>query len=157
MSRWLILGLCTALALFFAVYPMYVIQPFAYQAERQLQWALQIRQWAPALTMLAALVAFLLLRQLWKVRRWWQRGLALLLTVLTLGAAIFARINIFERIFAPIDSLQYWSAQEARLESDDMVLAVRQAGQARAYSVRMMAYHHVVNDWLGGVPLVGTY
>jgi hypothetical protein len=38
-----------------------------------------------------------------------------------------------------------------------MVLAVRSGAQARAYPIRAMAYHHLVNDTLGGVPLVATY
>ena len=35
--------------------------------------------------------------------------------------------------------------------------AIAVNGTARAYPVRALAYHHIVNDTLGGVPLVGTY
>jgi hypothetical protein len=34
---------------------------------------------------------------------------------------------------------------------------VRVAGIARAYPIRSISYHHVVNDTVGGVPIVATY
>jgi hypothetical protein len=34
---------------------------------------------------------------------------------------------------------------------------VKLGGESRAYPVRMMAYHHIVNDVVGGVPIVATY
>ena len=45
----------------------------------------------------------------------------------------------------------------APLPADDVVMAVRVGPEARGYPVRIMAYHHVLNDDLGGVPLVITY
>jgi Protein of unknown function (DUF3179) len=30
-------------------------------------------------------------------------------------------------------------------------------GASRAYPIRQMGYHHVVNDTLGGVPIIATY
>ena len=39
----------------------------------------------------------------------------------------------------------------------DVVLAVRVGDDAVAYPVRQMAYHHVVQDTVGGVPIVATY
>jgi hypothetical protein len=38
-----------------------------------------------------------------------------------------------------------------------MVIAVEIAGDAVAYPVRQMAYHHLVNDVVGGRPVVSTY
>jgi hypothetical protein len=38
-----------------------------------------------------------------------------------------------------------------------MVLAVERGGERVAYPVRLMAYHHVVADTVGGVPIVATY
>ena len=39
----------------------------------------------------------------------------------------------------------------------DQVLAVEHNGDAVAYPVRLMAYHHVVKDNVGGMPIVSTY
>jgi hypothetical protein len=37
------------------------------------------------------------------------------------------------------------------------VLAVENHGEAVAYPIRLMAYHHVVHDRVGGTPIVATY
>jgi hypothetical protein len=39
----------------------------------------------------------------------------------------------------------------------DRVIGVRLAGQARAYPLRLLVWHEVVNDTLAGVPIVVTY
>jgi hypothetical protein len=38
-----------------------------------------------------------------------------------------------------------------------MVIAVAVNGVNRAYPIREMAYHHVVNDTVGGEPVAATY
>jgi hypothetical protein len=40
---------------------------------------------------------------------------------------------------------------------DDIVLAVKINGESAAYPVRLMAYHHLVEDVVGGTPIVATY
>ena len=46
---------------------------------------------------------------------------------------------------------------QRQANDSDMVLAVENQGEAVAYPIRLMAYHHVVQDTVGGVPLVATY
>ena len=48
-------------------------------------------------------------------------------------------------------------AEDAKLDTGEMVLTVSFNGDARAYPVREMAYHHIVNDVVGGVPIAATY
>jgi hypothetical protein len=43
------------------------------------------------------------------------------------------------------------------VEDRDMVVAVEIGGDAVAWPVRQMAYHHIVEDKVGGVPVVSTY
>ncbi len=40
--------------------------------------------------------------------------------------------------------------QAAAVDKDDMVLAVQINSESRAYPIREMAYHHVVNDTVSG-------
>ncbi len=40
---------------------------------------------------------------------------------------------------------------------NDIVLGLSHAGQHRAYPVRQIAFHHIVNDSVEGVPFVITY
>ncbi len=43
------------------------------------------------------------------------------------------------------------------LKDDDYVLGVEIGGQAKAYPIRILNYHEIVNDWFGEVPVVVTY
>lgn len=61
-------------------------------------------------------------------------------------------------MFIAADSPQVVSAADAYfLQDDDEVLGFVIDGHARAYSVRMLAYHHVVNDTIGDTPIAVTY
>ena len=49
-------------------------------------------------------------------------------------------------------------AEEARwLNEDSEVFGVVLDNEARAYPIPMIAYHHVVNDRLAGIPITVTY
>ena len=61
-------------------------------------------------------------------------------------------------MFAPLPSPSYARAAEATWVKDgDLVLGVERGGEAVAYPVRQVAYHHVIMDEVGGVPIVATY
>src|SRR5262249_25585677 len=100
-------------------------------------------------------LAFRLVRS--RLRRWQWAPLVVFVGLAGL-AAWFARENHFEGMFHPLPSPAYARARAARFVSDDgMVSAVRLDGDAVGYPVRQMAYHHVVNDVVGGEPVVSTY
>ena len=44
-----------------------------------------------------------------------------------------------------------------RLGEDDQVLGVVKDGVAKAYPLRILVWHEVVNDRLGDTPVVATY
>ena len=48
-------------------------------------------------------------------------------------------------------------AQALWLRPDDEVFGVVVGDQARAYPITMIAYHHVVNDVIQGIPIAVTY
>ena len=138
--------------------PVWVIRPFRFQSPEALTLALTLRTWAPLVTVVAALAALILAIGLLRGARWRQKTLVVLGMLLVVASAALARFNYFERVFfRPITTPQFESAAQIKLDPDEMVLAVRSGAQARAYPIRAMAYHHLVNDTLGGVPLVATY
>jgi hypothetical protein len=47
--------------------------------------------------------------------------------------------------------------EDTYLPDDDLVLGILEDGEARAYPVRMMRYHHIVNDITQGKPTLVTY
>ena len=62
------------------------------------------------------------------------------------------------RGFVPLDDPTFLAAHETEYFGDEeLVLGVEFAGEARAYPVRMLRYHHVVNDTIRGEPLLVTY
>lgn len=158
-SSWLWLmfaasGLVT-IALFF--FPAVVIRPFAYQAPRALWWAMAIRQRAPLPTLLTGLLCLALGLVLWRSAGMWRR-IALTITMLLVTfSAVMARINYFEWMFHPVDDLRFQVEEQSKLEAGEMIMAVRLGNDARAYPISEMAYHHIVNDVVGGVPVTVTY
>jgi len=57
-----------------------------------------------------------------------------------------------------IDSPSFVAAKDASfLHEDDIVIAVSLAGEARAYPIRILVRHELVNDNIGGTPLLVSY
>jgi len=141
--------------------PLYVIRPFRYQGARELAAALFVIRVGPAVSVVCALLAVILLVVMWSLRmnsgRWLARFAVALPALLAVAGALLARVNIYELAFHPIDSPRFESAEKAGIDSGDMVMAVEVNGARRAYPIREMAYHHLVNDALGGDPIVATY
>jgi Protein of unknown function (DUF3179) len=137
--------------------PMFVIRPFRPQGARELEIALTVRHAAPWLAGTFAAILLVLLIQSWKtMRRGARFAISGLFFVATICAA-FAHVNIFEEMFHPYGSPVFVSASEAAVDPDDKVLAVLSGQDARAYPVRTLGYHHIVNDIVNGMPIAVTY
>jgi hypothetical protein len=144
-----------SIGLFFI--PAFIIRPFSYQAPRALVVAMALRQRAPLGTLLAGFACFALAFALWRTIGWWRRTLLVLTLVVVTFSAVMARLNYFEWMFHPIAGPQFLTQSESKLNPKEMILAVRFASDARAYPISQMAYHHVLNDVVGGVPIAVTY
>ena len=60
--------------------------------------------------------------------------------------------------FVPLDNPDFIAADEAVfLDADDLVLGLTIEGESRAYPISMMTYHHIVNDTIGGRPILITF
>ncbi len=151
------LAVCLAVSLFCFVYPLYVVRPFRSQGPRELAAALFVVRIRPILTLLAAAGALAALAVLWRRAHRWPRWAALAVALATLASAVFCRVNVYELMFHPLERASFSSAVRSRLDSAEMVIAVQAGGAARAYPIRVLSYHHVANDTLGGVPIAATY
>jgi hypothetical protein len=106
---------------------------------------------APITSMLLAALAAI---QLWRRRTW---SAAALLAV-ALICVVLSRVNLLERIFAPARDAQTAAiASFHDVRDTDMVIGVVIGDQTRAYPVRYLAYHHMLNDQLGSTALLPTY
>lgn len=154
----LLIAGCLAASLFCLAYPIYVIRPFRHQGVRELAAALVILRYRPIAMALCLAVALLAAALQWRVQpRTWRRIVALLGAA---GVCLFtglSRVNIYELMFHPMGSPAFVPAGETKLDGDEKVIAVAVAGSARAYPIRSISYHHIVNDVVGGVPIVATY
>ena len=138
--------------------PMWVIRPFVPQTASGVALAYACRRWAPWLTLLALMAGLVLAVRLWRGGRWWSRALVVLALVPLAGAAWASRQNLFEKMFAPLPDPRFARAAEAGWVKDgDLVLGVEHNGEAVAYPVLQLAYHHVVMDEVGGFPVAATY
>lgn len=155
---WLVLPLIGGLAVTMVFIPVLKIQPFKPQTPEVLALSYALRSWSPVATALALIVALLLAVFLWRGARWWARAFLVLLLVPPVAALWFTQQNHFEWVFKPLPNASYAEASEAGfVGTDEMVLAIEVNGDAVAYPIRQIAYHHVVEDTVGGVPVVTTY
>ncbi len=154
---WILLALISAVGIAAFFIPAFIIRPFAYQSPRGLLVAMAIRQRAPLVSLACFLFCLLLAFVLWpRSKRWARVGISAILVFVT-GSAVMSRLNYFEWMFHPVDTPQFEPESAGKLSSSEMILAVRYARDARAYPIREMAYHHILNDVVQGVPIAVTY
>lgn len=155
---WLMLFVFVVAVLVIVLTPVFLIMPFKAQTPRTMEVSYLMRRWSPLLTVVALVVIVTLSLRLWLGGRWWSRIVLVALLLPTLGATWLARQNHFEWMFNPLRDPGYVKAAEATFVSDnDRVLAVTINNESVAYPVRLMGYHHVVGDTVGGTPVVATY
>ena len=112
---------------------------------------------------------------------WWIRILALVLLVFPLlslfnngkkwqkitvalflifYAVIFFFFNFrFEadKMFYQPGNKQFSSADDTTIHKDKLVIGVAINGEAKAYPIQLIGYHHQVRDTVGGTPVMVTY
>ena len=142
-------------------FPVFIMRPFVQQKPALLTIALVIARWSFWLTVAAALAGLAL-----TVRTWARRPERLAIAknavmvaavVMLCGAVLASRVNVFEHMFHPIGEVHFLPLSQASAGANEMVMAVRIHDEAHAYPVLEMAYHHVMNDTVGGQPIVVTY
>jgi Protein of unknown function (DUF3179) len=155
---WLGLLVILMIGLAVVIAPIWIIQPFKPQTPRGLEVSYMLRRISPVITVIASLAVVVLAGLLWQSSRWFLKVLLVLLMLPLFAATWMARQNHFEWMFQPHASIAFTQATQTTFLGDtDMVLAVKNNGEAVAYPVRFMAYHHLVQDVVGGTPIVATY
>lgn len=160
MRRALVLVLlsCLLASLVCVVYPIYVIRPFRAQGARELLNALFVLRFRGAVTVISALLAIVALAGYWRAQPGrWRRALATLGAAFICGLAALARVNVYELMFHPDAQPAFAAASRMKLDKDEKVIAVKIGGAARAYPIRNISYHHVINDELEKAAIVATY
>jgi len=142
-----------------AFVPAVLIRPFSAQTPAMVAVAYALKSVSPLVApvgaTLTAMLAVLLLHER-------PRPLAVAATILAVAPALlagwFSHQNHFEWMFAPLADGRFTRAAEVDfVAGTDMVVAIDVAGDAVAYPVRQMAFHHLFNDEVGKLPVVSTY
>ena len=152
-----ILFLLLAFALIFV--PVYLIRPFTAQTKEGVRISYYFRTYSPVFTSVFLLGGIFILFRYWRTATHWVKKSALVLVV-ALSALVtwFSFQNYFQWMFQPLPDPRYVRAEKVDfLTGKDMVLTVSQADDNVAYPVRLLAYHHLVHDRVGGKPIVATY
>jgi Protein of unknown function (DUF3179) len=154
---WVLFGLLVAAGFSLFFVPAFIIRPFRYQSSQTLGLALIVRQYAPFWTVIAACAVLALAVLQWGHVRRLKKVLLVVGVLLTAVSAVMARMNYFEWMFHPVAQPGFEAASQSQLDAGEMVLTVTVGDEARAYPIREMAYHHIVNDVVGDEPLTVTY
>lgn len=167
MKKALLLTLIAALAvaaLAAALVPQWMLHPGADHTPVKLARAHALGRLAPALAVLSTLVSLAAVVSIWRQPRpsGALRSSALTLLVIVLWAPTLLAISIrrtplAERIFAPLEVARAEAALAAAIDPQTMVIGVEIAGEARAYPVDIVGYHHIVHDTVGGEAIAATY
>src|SRR5690349_4808391 len=157
LSLWLVFCVSAIVAIGFFFIPAFIIRPFTHQSVSGLAWAMALRQSAPLPTLIAALVCVVLAVLLWESGNLRRKIVLSGVVVLVLFSAVMSRLNYFEWMFHPVDSAKFESQSTSKLPAAEMILAVRSGSNARAYPIRVMAYHPIFHEAVSARPIAVTY
>ncbi len=104
-----------------------------------------------------ALIAYPLFYSLNYAGRWLKAGL---LFLLALYAVIFFFFNFrFEadKMFYQPENKHFATSDSNKIDTNKLVIGVVVNGEAKAYPVQIIGYHHQVRDTIGNTPVMITY
>jgi thiol:disulfide interchange protein len=156
---WLALFVIVLTAFAFIAIPVWLIKPFSPQTTRDIATSFALKSWSPFVTTMAALLSIVIAIWLWRrSKNWWSKTVLFVPLFIVMICVWFARQNHFEWMFNPLTNSSYATMSDANfVDEKDMLITVELNGEAAAYPIRQMAYHHVVEDVVGGVPVAVTY
>ena len=155
------LQLVTGLLLLFAIeiLRVYFIMPFPGSQQSD---TISIAYWLGRNIIWLRIIALLLILfpviSLYKDGRPWAKVVVSLFLVLY--AVIFFFFNFrFEadKMFYQPGQKTFSSAGENKIDGDRLVIGVAINGEAKAYPIQLIGYHHQVQDSIGNLPVMITY
>jgi hypothetical protein len=148
-------------ALLLAVFELanvWFIMPLPYsQRVRSIDVAYALHSWRWVFRGAFVLMAIAGLPAAWRVRTWRKAlvvGVVALAGLATYGANV---IMAADRIFLAPRSLDMQPAEGNKVDPARLVVGVELDGQARAYPVQFIGYHHQVRDTINGMPVMVSF
>jgi Protein of unknown function (DUF3179) len=154
---WLIFFLSSLATISLFLIPAFIIYPFRHQSGGGLAFAMALRQRAPWGTLGGLLICIVFALVLWQPDNLRRKIVLSTFLFLVAASAVMSRLNYFEWMFHPVDSPQFEAESASKLNPGEMIMAVAFPSDDRAYPISQMAYHHILNDVVGGMPIAVTY
>lgn len=157
-AAWAMLLSLALLVILMILVPGMLIRPFAPQTPAGVSLSFLLRRWSPLVSLLALGGGLWLTLRIWRASRNLARLGSVLVLLLLGGGAWLTRQDYFEWMFAPLPDARFVRVAAADfVQPGDLVIAATLNGESVAYPVRQIAYHHLVEDAIGRVPIVATY
>jgi hypothetical protein len=139
----------------FEIANVYFIMPMpGSQQMNSIDFAYFLYKWRWVFRSLFAAMIFLgLFRTQWK-RKW------LLFLPIAIVAAVVYMTNFVmaaDHMFYQPKKVLLVRAAENKVDSNRLVIGVTNNGEAKAYPIQFLGYHHQVQDTVGGKPMIITY
>lgn len=141
--------------LLFEVANVYFIMPMpGSQKMNSIDLAYFLYQWRWVFRIVFAL---LLLAGLFKAG--WKRKWTLAIPVFIVGAVIYMTnfVMAADHMFYQPKNVLLADAAKNTVDTNRLVIGVVNNGEAKAYPIRFLGYHHQVQDTIGGRPVIVTY
>ena len=141
--------------LLFEIMNVYLVMPMPGSQEMQsidTAYFLYRWRWIFRILFAAILLTGLLLAQ-WK-RKWW------LVVQLAILIGVIYTVNFemaADRMFYQPKKLLMADAAANKVDTSRLVIGIVNNGEAKAYPIRFIGYHHQVQDSIGGKPVLVTY
>ena len=141
--------------LLFEVANVYFIMPMpGSQQMNSIDAAYFLYQWRWAFRIIFGL---LLLIGLFKAK--WRRKWTVAIPILIVGAAIYIAnfVMAADHMFYKPQKVLMVNAAANKVDTNRLVIGITNNGEAKAYPIRFLGYHHQVQDTIGGKPVIVTY
>ena len=142
-----------------AMAPWWIMNPARGQTQSEIELAFALRGgWNTVFSFTAFGAGALLCLRRWLVGRAIEKLAAVVALFLIGLCAAVANINMIGEVFQPIFAKEYTpAAQTGFVASDDLLLVYGESDPPRAYPLRLLGYHHLVEDEAAGTRLLPTY
>lgn len=95
-----------------------------------------------------------------RFNRWkgWQKGILIALGIFYLYFSYLFNFRFMaDKMFYQPENKRFAAADSNKVKDDKLVIATVINGEAKAYPIQLIGYHHQVQDTVGGEPIIVTY
>src|SRR6185436_494145 len=92
-------------------------------------------------------------------RSTWKRKWLMIIPLAIVGAIVYMTnfVMAADHMFYQPSSVLLTNSDNNKVDADRLVIGVVNNGEAKAYPIRFLGYHHQVKDTVGGKPMIITY